>query len=449
VDTILIIDDDESFGETLEIYLSDLKCRILRANNGKAGLEIIEKLRPDLVITDYKMPLLNGLEVLKGTKEIDKNIQIIMLTAFDDVDSTIKAMQYGAYDYVEKMELDRIKAIVKRALESKKLSERLVIAISEDSSDFQLENSLIGSTKCMKEIFKKIGKISSTRVNVLIQGDSGTGKELITKIIHYTGITKDQPFIAVNCTALSETLLESELFGHEKGSFTGAIREKKGKFELAEDGTIFLDEISEISPNLQVKLLRVLQEREFERVGGELPIPMKARVVSASNKDLAELVKLGKFREDLFYRLNVFNIEMPPLRERKEDIPKLVAHFMKKINKELHKNVWKIPYEVMELLQNHEWVGNVRELENTLLQAVVLSKGDVLEKEDILLKKNNFSQNEETNNKQLSLADIEKSHIKLILDEVDWDKQEAAKILGIAKTTLYNKIEAYGLTEKK
>lgn len=449
MDTILIIDDDESFGETLEIYLSDLKCRILRANNGKAGLEIIEKLRPDLVITDYKMPLLNGLEVLKGTKEIDKNIQIIMLTAFDDVDSTIKAMQYGAYDYVEKMELDRIKAIVKRALESKKLSERLVIAISEDSSDFQLENSLIGSTKCMKEIFKKIGKISSTRVNVLIQGDSGTGKELITKIIHYTGITKDQPFIAVNCTALSETLLESELFGHEKGSFTGAIREKKGKFELAEDGTIFLDEISEISPNLQVKLLRVLQEREFERVGGELPIPMKARVVSASNKDLAELVKLGKFREDLFYRLNVFNIEMPPLRERKEDIPKLVAHFMKKINKELHKNVWKIPYEVMELLQNHEWVGNVRELENTLLQAVVLSKGDVLEKEDILLKKNNFSQNEETNNKQLSLADIEKSHIKLILDEVDWDKQEAAKILGIAKTTLYNKIEAYGLTEKK
>lgn len=449
MDTILIIDDDESFGETLEIYLSDLKCRILRANNGKAGLEIIEKLHPDLVITDYKMPLLNGLQVLKRTKEIDSKIQIIMLTAFDDVDSTIKAMQYGAYDYVEKMELERIKAIVKRALESKKLSERLVIAISEDSSEFQLENSLIGSTKAMKEIFKKIGKISSTRVNVLIQGDSGTGKELITKIIHYSGVTKDQPFIAVNCTALSETLLESELFGHEKGSFTGAIREKKGKFELAEDGTIFLDEISEISPNLQVKLLRVLQEREFERVGGEMPIPMKARVVAASNKNLLELVKLGKFREDLFYRLNVFNIELPPLRERKEDIPKLVAHFMKQINKELHKNVWKIPYDVMELLQNHEWVGNVRELENTLLQAVVLAKGDVLEKEYILLKKNEYAQAEEINQKQLSLADIEKSHIKLILDEVDWDKQEAAKILGIAKTTLYNKIETYGLAEKK
>jgi two-component system response regulator AtoC len=372
-----------------------------------------------------------------------------MLTAFEDMDSTIKAMQLGAYDYVEKLELERIKAITKRALESKKLSERLVIAISEDSSDYQLENSLVGSTKAMKEIYKKIGKISSTKVNVLVQGESGTGKELITKIIHYTGITHDQPFIAVNCTALSESLLESELFGHVKGAFTGAIRDKKGKFELAEEGTIFLDEISEISPNLQVKLLRVLQEREFERVGGEITIPMKARVVSASNKNLAELVKLEKFREDLFYRLKVFTIEIPPLRERKEDIPKLVVHFLKKINKELHKNVWKIPYEVMELLQTHEWVGNVRELENTLLQAVVLAKGDVMEKEYILLKKNEIVVNEEVNKAHLSLADIEKSHIKLVLEEVNWDKQLASKILGIAKTTLYNKIEAYGLTEKK
>ena len=449
METILIIDDDESFGETLEIFLSDMNCRILKANNGKTGLEIIEREHPDLVITDYKMPLLNGLQVLKRIKEIDLKIQVIMLTAFEDMDSTIKAMQLGAYDYVEKLELERIKAITKRALESKKLSERLVIAISEDSSDYQLENSLVGSTKAMKEIYKKIGKISSTKVNVLVQGESGTGKELITKIIHYTGITYDQPFIAVNCTALSESLLESELFGHVKGAFTGAIRDKKGKFELAEEGTIFLDEISEISPNLQVKLLRVLQEREFERVGGEITIPMKARVVSASNKNLAELVKLEKFREDLFYRLKVFTIEIPPLRERKEDIPKLVVHFLKKINKELHKNVWKIPYEVMELLQTHEWVGNVRELENTLLQAVVLAKGDVMEKEYILLKKNEIVVNEEVNKAHLSLADIEKSHIKLVLEEVNWDKQLASKILGIAKTTLYNKIEAYGLIEKK
>jgi DNA-binding NtrC family response regulator len=449
METILIIDDDESFGETLEIFLSDINCRVLRANNGKAGLDIIEKEHLDLVITDYKMPLLNGLQVLKRIKEIDPKIQVIMLTAFEDLDSTIKAMQLGAYDYVEKLELERIKAITKRALESKKLSERLVIAISEDSSDYQLENSLVGSTKAMKEIYKKIGKISSIKINVLIQGESGTGKELITKIIHYTGITHDQPFIAVNCTALSESLLESELFGHVKGAFTGAFRDKKGKFELAEEGTIFLDEISEISPNLQVKLLRVLQEREFERVGGENTIPMKARVVSASNKNLAEWVKLGKFREDLFYRLKVFTIELPPLRERKEDIPKLVVHFLKKINKELHKNVWKIPYEVMELLESYEWVGNVRELENTLLQAVVLAKGDVMEKEYILLKKNEIDVNEDINKRRLSLADVEKLHIKLVLEDVKWDKQLAAKILGIAKTTLYNKIEAYGLIEKK
>lgn len=449
MDTILLIDDDESFGETLEIFLGGLGCKILRANNGKKGIEIFEHEHPDLVITDFKMPLMNGLQVIEQVKKSSSTVPIIMLTAFDDMESTIKAIQLGAYDYVEKLELERIKSIAKRALESKKLSERLVIAISEDQSEFQIENNLIGSNKTMKEIFKKIGKISSTRVNVLIQGESGTGKELITKIIHYTGITKDSPFVAVNCTALSESLLESELFGHVKGSFTGAIRDKKGKFELAGDGTIFLDEISEISPNLQVKLLRILQEREFEKVGGEESIPMRSRVVAASNQNLSELVKQGKFREDLFYRLKVFTIDLPPLRKRKEDIPKLVVYFLKKINSELHKNVWKVPYEVMEMLQNHEWIGNVRELENTLLQAVVLAKGDVLEKEYILLKKNEVAADIEENKSRLSLMDIEKKHIQLVLDDVNWDKQEAAKILGIAKTTLYNKIETYGLSNVK
>lgn len=449
MDTIVIIDDDESFGETLQIFLSDIHCRILRANNGRAGLEIVEREHPDLVVTDYKMPGISGLQVIEKVKEFNSNIPVIMLTAFDDMDSTIKAMQLGAYDYVEKLELERIKSIARRALESKKLSERLVIAISEDKSEYQLEKSLVGSTKAMKEIYKKIGKISSTRVNVLIQGESGTGKELISKIIHYAGITKDLPFVAVNCTALTESLLESELFGHVKGSFTGAIRDKKGKFELAEDGTIFLDEVSEISLNLQVKLLRVLQEREFERVGGETSIPMRARVITASNRNLSDLVKQGKFREDLFYRLKVFTIDLPPLRKRTDDIPKLVVHFLRKINKELHKNVWKVPYEVMEMLQNHEWIGNVRELENTLLQAVVLAKGDVLEKEYILLKKNETQEVQEENHSHLSLADIEKKHIQLVLDEVNWDKQEAARILGIAKTTLYNKIENYKLLESK
>ena len=441
---ILIIDDDESFGETLDLYLSDLNFKTVRANNGMDGCKILESERPDIVITDLKMPGCDGLEVLKRVKDYDENIQVILITAFDEMETTIKAMQMGAYDYIEKsLELERINSIVKRAFDSKRLSERLVTSIIEDSGDFQLENRLVGRTAAMKEIFKNIGKISSTRVNVLIHGESGTGKELISKIIHYTGVTKNQPFVAVNCTALSESLLESELFGHVKGSFTGAIKDKKGKFELAGDGTIFLDEISEISPNLQVKLLRILQEKEFEKVGGEVTIPMRARIIAASNRNLQLLVDEGKFREDLFYRLKVFTIEIPPLKDRKEDIPALVVHFLKKINRELHKNVWKIPYEVMEMLQNYEWVGNVRELENTLLQAVVLSKGDVLEKDYILLK--NKTTVNKINKAALSLAEVEKEHIKLVLDSVKWDKLEASKILGIAKTTLYNKIETYQL----
>ena len=225
---------------------------------------------------------------------------------------------------------------------------------------------------------------------------------------------------------LSESLLESELFGHVKGSFTGAIRDKKGKFELAEEGTIFLDEISEISANLQVKLLRVLQEREFEKVGGEQIIPLKARVVTATNKNLAELVEKGKFREDLYYRLKVFSIDVPPLRERKDDIPNLITFLVKKINRDLHKNIRKIPFEVMEMLQNHEWIGNVRELENTLMQAIVLAKGDVLEKENLLLRKNNGHLNQ-INTSQMSLAEVEKNHIKLILDTVSWDKGKHVK----------------------
>ncbi|MGE5681639.1 MAG: sigma-54-dependent transcriptional regulator [Bacillota bacterium] len=452
MDTILVIDDDEGVRETLNIGLKELKARILLAGNGRTGIEMLEHEHPDLVITDLKMPDLTGIDVLKKAKEFDDNMPVILITAFDDMFLTIKAMQMGAYDYIEKpLDMTRFIVTVRRALESKKLSERLVTAISKDSEAYQAENSLIGKTQEMKEILKKIGKISSSKVSILIQGESGTGKELITKIIHYTGITKSQPFIAVNCTALSESLLESELFGHVKGAFTGAVRDKKGKFELAGEGTIFLDEISEISPNLQVKLLRVIQEREFERVGAESTISMNARIVAATNRNLQQLVQEGKFREDLYYRLKVFTIDIPPLRERKEDIPALVVHFLRKINKDLHKNVSKIPYEVMEMLQNHDWTGNVRELENTLLQAVVLAKGDVLEKENILIRRtNNYANlNNAFERSRLSLAEVEKDHIRLVLESVNWDKQEACKILNISKATIYNKIESYRLSERK
>ena len=302
----------------------------------------------------------------------------------------------------------------------------------------------------MMEIFKKIGKSSANRVTVLIQGESGTGKELIARIIHKSGITKDQPFIAINCTALPENLLETELFGHVKGSFTDAIRDKRGKFELAGEGTVFLDEISEMSFKLQAKLLRVLQEHEFERVGGENSIQLKARIIAATNKNLNKMVNEGTFREDLFYRLSVFSITSPPLRDRRNDIELLVKHFIEKINTKLHKNVRKIPKEVMYLLKNHEWRGNVRELENTLMQAVVLSKSDMLEKENILLKKytgNEFSDLLAREN--LSLEELEKEYIKRILTRTDWNVNKTCEVLKVSKATIYRKIEQYGLKQVK
>ena len=450
MEKILIIDDDVALRETLRIYLNDFGYEIILAENGRQGIDLFNSKHPDLIISDVKLPDIDGMNVLKEIVKIEKNLPVIMITAYEDISITIKAIQQGAYDILEKpLEKERLKSIIVRALNSKKLSERLGDSIFDDGSEFSLEKNLVVKSPAMIEIVKNIGKISNHRVNVLIEGESGTGKELIAKIIHYSGITKNEPFVAVNCTALSETLLESELFGHVKGAFTGAIRDKKGKFELARNGTVFLDEISEISQDLQVKLLRVIQEKEYERVGGESVIPMGARLIAATNRNLEDYVQQGKFREDLFYRLKVFIIQIPPLRKRKEAIPYLVLHLLKKINKELHKNVNKIPYEVMEMLQKYEWTGNVRELENTLLQAVVLSKSDVLEKENILLRKENLKTNNIFANKKMSLAELEKLYIKMVLDEVNWNKKEACKILGITKPTLYNKITNYNLEQEK
>lgn len=444
---ILVIDDDKSILKTLTSYLKKLNYEVYSAENGLEGIEIAKKAHPDLVITDIKMPEADGFTVLKRIKEIDNHIHVIMITAFDDMHSTVKAMQQGAYDYIEKpLEIDKLKITINRALDNKRMSEKLSSFISDEAEKYQLENTLIGKAPSMKEVYKKIGQTSSSRVTVLIEGESGTGKELVARAIHYSGITKDNPFIPVNCTALTESLLESELFGHVKGAFTGSIRDKKGKFELADNGTIFLDEISEISPNLQVQLLRVLQQKEFERVGGETLIPMKARIIAATNKDLHKLVHEGKFREDLYFRLKVVSINLPPLREKLEDIPLLVSHFLTKINNELHKNVTKVPDEVMDMLKNHYWVGNVRELENTLMQAVVLSKDDVLNKENILLRKPESDEIKEEGVKLITLAENERNHIKGILDAVHWDKNKAHKILGISLPTLYSKIETYKLS---
>lgn len=443
---ILVIDDDESIRKTLTNYLKKLDYNVFSASNGLEGIEIAQKEIPDLVITDIKMPKADGFEVLKKVKEIDSHIHVIMITAFDDMSSTVKAMQQGAYDYIEKpLEIDKLKITISRALENKKMSEQLTSFITVETEEYQSENTLIGKSSVMKDVYKKIGQTTTSRVTVLLEGESGTGKELVARAIHYSGITKDKPFVPVNCTALTESLLESELFGHVKGAFTGSIRDKKGKFELAGEGTIFLDEISEISPNLQVQLLRVLQQKEFERVGGETLIPIKARIIAATNKDLNALVSDGEFREDLYFRLKVVSINLPPLRERLDDVPFLVSHFLAKINNELHKNVTKVPEDVMEMLKNHYWVGNVRELENTLMQAVVLSSDDILNKENILLRKPEPGEIKDEV-QFITLAENEKNHIKKVLDAVQWDKNKAYKILGISLPTLYSKIENYKLS---
>lgn len=453
MEKILIIDDNKLILRTLKGTLTKVGYIIIEAEDGEAGLLLVRTEHPDLVITDFQMPGIDGLEVLSKIRKLYISLPVILLTGFGDVVLTIKSIQLGAFDFLEKpIDPEQLKTTIKLALNSVKVSNSLNEVLHVDSSSEHMleDNILVGKTPQMKEIFKNIGRISLSKVNVLIQGETGTGKELIARLVHYFGITSNQPLVVVNCSALTESLLESELFGHVKGSFTGSVRDKKGKFELAGEGTILLDEISEISLNTQVKLLRVIQELEFERVGGEEVIPMKARIITATNRNLETLIKEGKFREDLYYRLKVFTIDLPPLRERKEDIRDLVIHFLYKLNKRFNRNVVKIGDGVIEMLKAHDWLGNVRELENTILQAIVMSKSDVLEKENITL---NFRQQKDgvQVHQEIpqfrSLAEIEKYHIKRILDEVKWNKLEASRVLEITRPTLNAKIEKYNLIQ--
>ena len=452
MEKILIIDDDKLIRMLLKKTLLKEGYTVIETEDGERGLELVRKEHPDLVITDFQMPGIDGLEVLSEIRKLKINLPVILLTGFGDIVLTIKSIQLGAFDYLEKpFSPVQLLSTIQLALNSVKRSNSLREVFRKDISSESMpeDNIVVSKMPQMKEIFKNIGRISMNKVNVLIQGDTGTGKELIARLIHFSGITRDKPLVVVNCSALTETLLESELFGHVKGSFTDSIRDKKGKFELAGEGSVFLDEISEISLNTQVKLLRVIQELEFEKVGGEDTIPMKARIIAATNRNLEKLIEQGKFREDLYYRLKVFTISLPSLRERKEDIRDLVIHFLYKLNKRFNKNVTKIGDDVIEMLQNHEWYGNVRELENTILQAIIMSKNDVLEKENIILnaRLHKNAANELQMPQFRSLADLEKYHIKRILDEVKWNKLEASRVLDISRPTLNAKIEKYNLVQ--
>ncbi len=443
---ILAIDDDSVIRTLLSNVLRKAGYGVITATDGTTGLKLALEEDPDLVITDYLMPGMNGMELLEALHQKVPSLPVIMLTAHGDMALTIKSMQAGAYDYLEKpIKMDDLLQVVKNGLELSKQSKSIRENIPALSLKALGENTFIGKSAVMREIFKNIGRISILKVNVLISGETGTGKELIARLIHHSGITRDNPMIIVNCASLNDNTADSELFGYCRGAFNGAVSEKKGKFELAGEGSIFLDDISELSDQYQAKILRVIQEQEFEKPGCSEPIPMRARIIASTNKDLEEMVREGRFREELYYRLKVFTFQIPPLRVRKEDIPDLVNHFVIKHNRKLNKKITKIADGVFSYLQEFEWPGNVRELENTLLQAMVMTHGDVLEKENIIINHYNDHLNSSENDTLLTMDEVEKKHILKVLEAVNWKKMEATRLLNITRPTLNAKILKYGI----
>ena len=454
--SILVIDDDESIVETLDLYLTEEGYSVRTALTGTDGLNKYVEKPSDVVILDIRLPDVDGFAVLEDLKEENENVKVIMITAFHDMETTIHAMKSGAFDYIHKpVNVDELDLAIRKALKSLEMEKKIDGLLMEPSRKFRV-GDIIGTGNEMREIFKTIGTVSQSRTTVLIQGESGTGKELIAKVIH-NNTSPDEPFIAVNCSAIVETLLESELFGHEKGSFTGAVTRKLGKFELARFGSVFLDEISEMSFNLQAKLLRVLQEMEFERVGGKDRVKVNARIMAATNKDLKLMVKEGKFRDDLYYRLNIVSIQLPPLRTRKQDLPHLIDYLLSKINLDLHKKIIGVSGEVMEKFNNYPWPGNARELENLLVRACVVAKGQVLGVGDFpeLGKdsSNATNQQDEITNlftqpepgKFLTLDQVEERYIRKIIKETNKNKGEVCEILGVSRPTLERKLEKYGI----
>ncbi len=454
---ILVIDDDRSIRETLELYLTEEGYEVVTAATGTEGLNRFVETSPDVVILDIRLPDVDGFTVLEDLREDEENVKVIMITAHHDMDSTITAMKGGAFDYIHKpVNVDELDMAIKKALKTREMEQKIDGLLMEPSRHFKV-GDIIGAGKEMREIFKTIGVVSQNRTTILIQGESGTGKELIAKVIHHNTAC-DEPYIAVNCSAIVETLLESELFGHEKGSFTGAVARKLGKFELARYGTVFLDEISEMSLNLQAKLLRVLQEMEFERVGGKDRVRVHARIIAATNKDLKAMVREGRFRDDLFYRLNIVAITLPPLRERPEDIPDLVQYLLAKINIDLHKRIVGVSEEMMEIFLKYRWPGNVRELENLLVRAAVVAKGQILVRGDFpelaeeplpVAAQEEAPTERSADGKLPTLDDIEERYIRKVIRESGKNKGEICEILGISRPTFERKLEKYGIVYEK
>ena len=454
METLLIVDDEKNYLVVLEALLGSEGYEIITASNAHDALRQVRESDLDLVITDVRMPGMNGMDLLRECKRVKPEVPVIVMTAYGTIEMAVEAMKEHAYDYITKpFQNEQLKMTVKKALENYRLIKRNRMLSLELSDRFRY-GSLVGKSSSMQRIFDLIDKVARSKASVLITGPSGTGKELIAKAIHYSGERRDRPFVSVNCGALAETLLESELFGHEKGAFTGAMSMKKGRFEVADGGAIFLDEVGEMSPALQVKLLRGLQEMSFERVGGTRTIEVDVRVISASNRDIKEDVAAGLFREDLFYRLNVIHMEVPPLRERMDDIPLLVNHFIKKYRGErdgetpieLAPEVWKVFY-------SYSWPGNVRQLENVIERALVLNAGTIIRVQDLPEELVGIKADFDVDRLippdiplPKALETIEEKLVRRALADCGNVQSHAAQRLGITKSLIQHKMKKYNIT---
>lgn len=445
---ILVVDDDLEMAEVLRDFLSEEGFAVFVAGSGNNAVKLAEEENFAIVITDMKMPQMSGMQLLKKIKKIDHTVEVIMVTAFGSIESAIEAVKKGAYHYITKpFKMNEILLTVKKALEKRDLNLENIHLRSEVEKKYSFFN-ITGKSPAMQKVFEMIRVVSENNSSLVIYGASGTGKELVAKAVHYNGKRKNKPFVPINCTAIPEGLLESELFGHIKGAFTGAVSSKQGLFEKANNGTLFLDEIGDMGLGLQAKLLRVLQDRVIRPVGSVQAINVDVRIIAATNKNLEKEIEKQNFREDLFYRLNVIPIHIPSLNERREDIPLLVDHFLEKIANE--QGVRKsISEDALKLLSTLNWKGNVRELENAIERAVMLCRKDVLASEDFELTSDRSGLNiSDILKNRLTLENFEKDYINAVLNDVDGNKQKAAEILGISSRTIYRKEKRYNISSK-
>ncbi len=439
---VLLVDDDAAIRDTLVHHLGRGGYTVTAADSAEPALSMLAEVDPDVVITDVRMPGMNGLELVALIKERVPDLNVVVITAYEDMETAVGAMRAGAFDYLVKpLDLDQIELVMNRAIRDRQLRQRLD-RIAEDEGRRSSLDQLAGRDPRMIEIYKRIGALSTNRATVLIRGETGTGKELIARAIHFNSPWASEPFIAVNCTAVPESLLESELFGHLRGSFTGAVNNRRGRFELAGQGTIFLDEIGDISPAFQAKLLRVLQEGEFHPVGSERPRRSEARVIAATHVPLEDRVREGTFREDLYFRLRVVELVVPPLRERREDIPILVDALAHRVRRRLHRPALTVSNVALSRLVMHEWPGNVRELENAIMRAAVLSPSGVLGPEDFML---DAHVRETPENGGDTLDDAERRHVAAILRRTGGNKRAACRMLGISRPRLDRIVSRHGI----